>query len=175
LRSARSGHNKTRIGIFGGTLDPIHIGHLRAAEEVFESLRLREVWFMPAFQPPHKSGRALSSFAHRLRMAELATEDTPHFRASPLEAERPGPSYSVDTTKILKKALADTGLCFIVGSDAFLEFETWKSYNEIPLLAELTVILRPPAGFQDILDKIGDCFPDYSSIEGSGNLFVSGS
>ena len=96
-----------RIGLLGGTLDPIHIGHLRSAEEIREALELDEIWFMPAALPPHKEPSTLTSFAHRLAMVELAVTSTDHFKATAIEDERPGPSYSIDTLKELRQRYKD--------------------------------------------------------------------
>ena len=85
------------LGIMGGTFNPVHFGHLRAAEEVAESLRLAKVIFMPAAQPPHKSEMGLVPFSHRYRMLEVATAGNPLFKLSDLEHQRPGKSYSVET------------------------------------------------------------------------------
>ena len=84
------------VGILGGTFDPIHLGHLRAAEEVREAHALHEMWLVPAAAPPHKDARGLTAAAHRLRMVELAVAGIPAFRASAIELERGGASYSID-------------------------------------------------------------------------------
>jgi len=170
----KSGNRKKRIGLFGGTLDPIHLGHLRAAEEVREWLCLDEIWFMPAFRPPHKDTNTLTSFHHRLKMVELAVEDVDSFKASDIEGKRPGPSYSVDTLTDIRKAKGQhLDLFFIVGSDAFLEIDTWKEYARLPLLAELVVITRPPCEMGDLEDGLKRLFPEYQKDPGGKGLFVS--
>jgi nicotinate-nucleotide adenylyltransferase len=134
------------IGILGGTFNPIHLGHLRAAEEVREEQGLDEMWFVPAALPPHKQPAVLVSAAHRLRMVELAVRGVPGFRVSSIELERSGPSYTIDTlTAIRAQVGVGTRLVFVLGSDAFAELHTWKRYAEIFGACDLVVVARPPA------------------------------
>jgi len=134
------------IGILGGTFDPVHLGHLRAAEEVREAEALDEVRFVPAAVPPHKQARTLADAAHRRRMLELAIAGVPGFSVSGIELERPGPSYSVDTLRALRAELGDAArIVFIVGRDAFAEFHTWKEHAAIFALCDVVVVTRPPA------------------------------
>ncbi|MGH7860520.1 MAG: nicotinate-nucleotide adenylyltransferase [Candidatus Binatia bacterium] len=130
------------IGVFGGSFDPIHFGHLRAAEEVREALVLEGVVFVPAANPPHKTDVRLVDGALRLRMVELAIADHPRFSASPLEIERGGTSYSVDTLAAMRKP--DVSLHFIVGFDAFREIHTWRESERMFEIASVVVISRPP-------------------------------
>ncbi|MBI3797282.1 MAG: nicotinate (nicotinamide) nucleotide adenylyltransferase [Deltaproteobacteria bacterium] len=132
-----------RIGLFGGTFNPIHLGHLRSAEEVREACALDCIYFVPAAQPPHKGGSDLAPATHRLKMVELAVADNPYFSASAIELERPGTSYSIDTIRSFFTALRPASLLFIVGIDAFREFATWKDYVLIPKLCDLLVTSRP--------------------------------
>jgi nicotinate-nucleotide adenylyltransferase len=128
----------------GGTFNPVHIGHLRAAEEVAESLQLRQVIFMPSAKPPHKSTAGLVSFDHRWRMLELALHGNPLFVLSDLEHQRPGMSYSVETLAQLSSEYGEgEGLYFVLGLDAFLELPTWKSYRELFSLCHFVVVARP--------------------------------
>ena len=132
------------IGIMGGTFNPVHLGHLRAAEEVAESLKLRQVIFMPAAKPPHKNSVGLVSFAHRWRMLELAVDGNPLFVLSDLEHQRPGKSYSVETlTQLSRQYGGDEELYFVLGLDAFLELPTWKDYRELFNLCHFVVVARP--------------------------------
>src|SRR5439155_13484080 len=117
------------IGIFGGTFDPIHLGHLRAAEEVREAEELDEMWLVPAALPPHKEGERLAAAAERLRMVELAVAGAPVFRVSRLALDPPGASYSVDTLRTLRAEVsAATRLVFVLGRDAFRDFHLWKEH-----------------------------------------------
>ena len=132
-----------KIGLFGGTFNPIHFGHLRSAEEVREAFALDRIYFVPAAQPPHKGGSDLAPAAHRLRMVELAVADNPSFSASSVELERPGTSYSVDTIRHFLAVFQPASLLFIVGIDAFRELATWRDYPTIPRLCDLLVTSRP--------------------------------
>jgi nicotinate-nucleotide adenylyltransferase len=131
------------LGIFGGTFDPIHHGHLRAAREVFDRLKLSELRFIPAAQPPHRR-QPLASAEDRLTMVRLAMENEPGFAVDDRELKRGGPSYSVLTLESLRAELGSAmPLCLLIGADAFHEFETWHRWQEIPALAHLVVMLRP--------------------------------
>jgi nicotinate-nucleotide adenylyltransferase len=133
-----------RIGVFGGTFDPIHIAHLRSAEEAREQLGLDRVLFVPAADPPHKT-RRITAAAHRLAMVRLAIAGHPAFRVSTLEIDRGGRSYTVDTLRALRERLpADTALTLLIGWDAFLEISTWKQYRTLFELAGVAVWTRPP-------------------------------
>jgi len=133
-----------RIGVFGGTFDPIHIAHLRSAEEAREQLGLDRVLFVPAADPPHKT-RRVTAAAHRLAMVRLAIAGHPAFRVSTLEIDRGGRSYTVDTLRALRERLpADTALTLLIGWDAFLEIGTWKQYRTLFELADVAVWTRPP-------------------------------
>jgi nicotinate-nucleotide adenylyltransferase len=134
------------IGIFGGTFNPIHLGHLRAAEEVREGQALDEVRFVPAALPPHKETTGLATATDRLRMVELAIAGAPGFRVSALELERSGPSYSVDTLRAVRAETGpDARVVFILGWDAFRELHTWKEFTAIFGLADVVVVTRPPS------------------------------
>jgi nicotinate-nucleotide adenylyltransferase len=132
-----------RIGILGGTFNPIHLGHLRSAEEVREALRLDRVLFVPSATPPHKPGGDLAAAAHRLALVRRAIAGHPAFRVSTLEIERRGRSYSVDTLRALRAQLPQARLFFILGMDAFREIATWKDYRAIFALCHLVVTSRP--------------------------------
>jgi nicotinate-nucleotide adenylyltransferase len=134
------------IGIFGGSFNPIHLGHLRAAEEVREAEALDEVRFVPTALPPHKEPATLVSGAHRLRMVELAIAGAPAFRVSTLELDRHGLSFSIDTLRALRAEVgASARLVFVLGRDAFREFHTWKEHAAIFGLCDVVVVTRPPA------------------------------
>ncbi len=133
-----------RIGILGGTFDPIHLGHLRLAEEVGDDLRLENIYLIPASYPPHKEKRTVTSFLHRFAMTELAACESPLFKASDLEGQREGFSYSIDTLREFHRIFEkDLQLYFIMGLDAFLEIDTWREYQQLFEYAHLVVIQRP--------------------------------
>jgi nicotinate-nucleotide adenylyltransferase len=133
-----------RIGILGGSFDPIHLGHLRCAEEVREALALDAVAFVPANRPPHKPDRRLADGRQRLAMAALAVAGNPAFYASSLEIDRGGISYSIDTLEALAASERDAELFFVVGVDAFGEMQTWKDAARLFGLASVVVTNRPP-------------------------------
>jgi nicotinate-nucleotide adenylyltransferase len=133
------------VGILGGTFNPIHLGHLRAAEEVREAEGLDEIRLVPAALPPHKEADGIIASGHRFRMVELAVQDTPGLRAWDVELGRPGPSYSIDTVRALRAEVGPQGrIAFILGHDAFEEFHTWREPEAILSLCELVVMMRPP-------------------------------
>jgi nicotinate-nucleotide adenylyltransferase len=131
-----------KIGIFGGTFDPIHLGHLRAAENAREALGLGAVYFVPAHTPPHRPGPS-SSANDRFAMVTLATAAHPSFVPSDVELRRSGPSYTVDTLLALREELPSHELLLILGSDAFGEIATWREPERIFKLCRLAVVHRP--------------------------------
>lgn len=130
------------IGIFGGTFDPIHYGHLRTAFELLQALRLSEVRFMPAGDPPHRD-ITVASPELRLRMVKAAIGQQPGFNVDDREMRRAGPSYSVDTLAELRADMPEQSLCMIVGMDAFLGLPKWHQWQDILKLAHLVVAHRP--------------------------------
>lgn len=130
------------IGIFGGTFDPIHYGHLRTAFELLQALRLSEVRFMPAGDPPHREV-TVASPELRLQMVRAAIGQQPGFNVDDREMRRAGPSYSVDTLAELRAEMPERSLCLIVGMDAFLGLPKWHQWQDILKLAHLVVAHRP--------------------------------
>ncbi len=132
-----------RVGLFGGSFNPIHFGHLRAAEEVREMLKLDLVYFVPASSPPHKPEGELAPAEHRLQMVRLATKGNRHFMVSDAEIRRAGRSYTIDTAKHFTTTLRHQAQIFILmGSDQFLELETWKDCDELVKLCSIAVHTR---------------------------------
>ena len=132
-----------RIGILGGTFNPIHLAHLRIAEEVREACSLDRVLFIPAADPPHKPVAEEVPFAQRLAMVEAAIADNPAFAASDLESHRTGKSYSVHTLEILRRDQPDQELFFIIGMDSFRDIGSWREYRRLFPLAHIVVAARP--------------------------------
>lgn len=132
------------IGVLGGSFNPVHLGHLRAAEELREGQALDEVLLVPAAVPPHKDATGIAPAHHRLRMLELGIAGRPGLRAARLELDRPGPSYSIDTLRTLRAEIGDRRLVFAVGWDAFREIGTWKEYAAIFATCDVVVVTRPP-------------------------------
>jgi nicotinate-nucleotide adenylyltransferase len=133
-----------RIGIFGGTFNPIHLAHLRSAEEVREALHLDRVLFVPSATPPHKQRAGLAAAAHRLAMVKLAIAGHPAFRVSTIEIDRGGPSYSIDTVRALRLRMPRARFTLILGLDAFRDIGTWKQYADLFTLCDFVVTSRPP-------------------------------
>lgn len=162
-----------KLGILGGTFDPIHFGHLRLAEEVGEDLDLEKVYLIPAASPPHKNKRPVTPFFDRLTMTRMAAEASPLFETLDLEGRRQGQSYSIETLREFHKLFGSgLDLFFILGMDAFLEIETWKEYRSLFDYAHFVVISRPgtPNGALDaFLDSLGVDF----SMHNDGNAFVA--
>jgi nicotinate-nucleotide adenylyltransferase len=134
-----------RIGLFGGTFDPPHVGHLALAEWARESLRLDRVLFVPAGQPPHKGRARLSSVDHRIAMTRLAVRDNRAFTVSSLEALRDGPSFTVDTLRALRRREPRARIFLLMGADSLEEFPTWHDPETILAFATLAVAPRPGA------------------------------
>ncbi len=138
-----------RIGLFGGTFNPVHYAHLRAAEEVARSLMFDKVLFIPAHNPPLKKG-VLASPEERLQMVRMAVEDNPLFEVSDIEFERNELSYSAYTLKELKERHPEDDLYFILGLDAFLDIVNWYDPESILECINLVVISRPPGHIKDL-------------------------
>jgi len=133
-----------RLGILGGTFNPIHFGHLRAAEEIGESLGLEKVYLIPSGMPPHKSPHPLADFPHRLEMVRLATTISPLLEVWDIEGKKPGFSYSIETLQLFHSSFgSQLELFFILGTDAFFEIKTWKEYLSLFTYASFVVIDRP--------------------------------
>ena len=130
------------IGVFGGTFDPVHFGHLRPALEVLEELGLAEVRLVPVHVPAHRPMPAAAG-DHRLDLLSLAVADIEGFRVDTRELERPGPSYMVDTLESLRREFPAAPLCLILGMDSFLGLPTWHRWQELAELAHLGVLNRP--------------------------------
>ena len=133
-----------RLGIMGGVFDPIHCGHLFAAEEARVEFKLDEVIFVPCRQPAHKRGNDISDPEDRYLMTVLATSNNQFFEVSKVELNRPGPSYSIDTVKeFLKKYHHGVKIFFITGADAFLEVDSWYKSEELIKLCQFVAATRP--------------------------------
>jgi nicotinate-nucleotide adenylyltransferase len=133
-----------RIGVYGGSFNPVHIGHLRTAIEVRERVGLAQVWLVPASTPPHKTPAEIAPAEQRLAMIERAIASVPELRAEPVELERSGPSYSVDTLDILRERHPTLDFAMILGWDAFRDLHTWHEYERLVATCDLIVTTRPP-------------------------------
>lgn len=146
-----------RIGVMGGTFDPIHNGHLVTAEEAWKQFGLDQVLFVPSGQPPHKEDRKNLDSEDRYLMAVIATATNPHFKVSRMEIDRPGPSYTIDTVKELHRIYGkNTEVFFITGADAILEILTWKQPERV--LKEATFIAATRPGYD--LKRLEESLPE---------------
>jgi nicotinate-nucleotide adenylyltransferase len=141
-----------RVGLLGGTFNPIHLGHLHIAEEVLRSCELDQVWFIPACQPPHKNVAAAVPFVQRLDMVEAALAGCERFRACDIEGRRGGTSYSVETLRQLHDNYPAYEFFFIMGLDSFQEVSSWKDYTQLFAYAHIVVAARP--GFEGDLREL---------------------
>jgi nicotinate-nucleotide adenylyltransferase len=132
-----------RVGIFGGTFDPVHLGHLILAEQARDHLQLDAVWFVPALRPPQKEGQPITRFEQRLEMLELAIAGHPAFRIDPREGSRPGPSYTADTLDELAAAHPEHEWFLLLGGDSLVDLPRWFAPQRIVQRATLGVMARP--------------------------------
>ena len=148
-----------RIGVFGGSFNPIHFGHLLVADELCEALALDRLIFVPAAQPPHKPPAELATAHHRHQMTALAVDEHPRFEVSDIELKRGGPSYTVDT---LTQLAPQGALSLLIGSETFLDLLAWREPRRIARLARLVIVPRNSTGFdpqapaaQKVLKELG--------------------
>jgi len=148
--------DQEKIGLFGGTFNPIHSGHIKAARVVQRIFTLNKVLFIPSFIPPHKESEKIVSPGHRFKMVELAVEDTNSFIASSIEIEEKGTSYSILTLQKISKIYPVGLFFFILGIDAFLEIDTWKNHKRVLEQCKFVVISRKGYNLEDaksVLDR----------------------
>ena len=128
-----------RVGILGGTFDPVHNGHLLLGEQAHREYGLDEIWFMPSHVPPHKKDHHITDGAARIRMLELATESVPYFSVSDFEMGREGNTYTAQTLALLKEAYPDIEVYFIIGADSLYQLESWYHPEQVMAQAVLLV------------------------------------
>lgn len=143
-----------KVGLLGGTFDPVHRGHLAVAWSVLTQRQLDEILFIPAWYPPHKK-RELTPFAHRVGMLEAALGDSPYMSVSIIEAERDAPSYTVDTLEELHKRLESCRFYLIMGADMFTEIHLWFRYYDLFRLSDIIVAARPGIGPEVVARQVG--------------------
>ena len=140
-----------KIGILGGSFNPVHVGHVRMAIETLERLGLDRVELVPAKRPPHKTAEGILPFELRTALVDLAVADVPGLGINPLEGDRPGPSFTCDTLTCFRAEAPKDEFHFIVGASTFLELDTWRRGLEVPSMASLAVVNRWEAA-----DKVAD-------------------
>jgi nicotinate-nucleotide adenylyltransferase len=139
-----------RLGILGGTFNPIHLGHLAAAEEVCDRLKLEKIIFIPSFLPPHKIDDDIPSAVQRQEMVRLAIKGNSHFAESDMEIRRGGRSFTIDTIEALRQTHPGSELYFLTGLDSFLEIRTWKEWDRLLTLCSFVVLSRDRCQFRGI-------------------------
>jgi len=162
---------QARIGIFGGTFNPVHIAHLRAAEEVVGALGLERMIFVPSADPPHKvdvEGDRIAPAEERLHWVRMAIRGNPRFEADALEVERGGASYSVDTLCTIGERIAPEKPVFTIGQDAFVEIDSWRDPEALFDLAHFAVITRPPAALASLADSLPSCIRNHVEPDPGG-------
>ncbi len=132
-----------RLGIFGGTFNPPHIGHLILADTAADTLGLDRVYFTPAADPPHKVGMPRASVEHRVKMVELAIEGNPNLELSRIDVDRPGPHYTTDMVNIFRRQYPQAQFYFLMGSDSLRDLLTWDRHKELVDLCYIVVMSRP--------------------------------
>lgn len=156
-----------RLGIIGGTFNPIHYGHLAAAEEVRDRLKLDRVLFIPSFLPPHKQEEDMPSAVQRLEMVRLAVSGNSHFKVSDVEVKRGGKSYTIDTIDALLQQHPGAELYFITGLDSFLDIQTWRDWERLLKLCFFVVLSRPGYSFADLARIVfmKESAPDLAALD----------
>lgn len=155
-----------RLGIFGGTFDPVHFGHLLLAEQCREQCRLDQVWFVPAGTPPHKKG-AIAPAVARAEMLELAVAGHPQFSVNRMELSRSGANFTVDTLEQLRRERPDDELFFLIGADSLADLPQWREPRRIAELATLIVVNRGgtvPPDLEGLRPQLGDAAVDRIQI-----------
>ncbi len=146
-----------RIGVYGGTFDPIHHGHLSVAAAILEAFALERMLFVLAFVPPHKRGREISAAYHRYAMVALATEEAPAMMASAIELEAPAKPYTIETLRRLQAEHTDAQLFFVMGADSFADVTSWHEHER--LLSEHNIIVAARPGYDQDVDLTAHLAP----------------
>lgn len=150
------GNEILRMGISGGTFDPIHIGHLIIAQEVCDYLNLSKVLFIPVGNPPHKDESRVTDAHTRLDMVKIAIQNNPRFEALDIEVNRSGYTYAVDTLVELKKRYKNAVFYYLIGADVVFDLVTWKKYEEVFELCEFVAVLRQGYNKENVATRIDE-------------------
>lgn len=144
----------SRMAFFGGTFDPVHLGHLVPAVRAFETFHFDGLVFIPAAQPPHKLGEPLTDFSHRFAMLALATQAYNRFFVSPIENGQIGPTYTVDTLRRLQERYAASHSFFLMGSDSFSQIGSWSRWRELVEMTHLVVLHRDTVWGDELVARV---------------------
>ncbi len=143
-----------KIGIMGGTFNPVHYGHLALAENAYDSCQLDEVWFIPSSDPPHKMNMEILDYKYRSRMTELAVAEVPYFLKYDFEDKRDAPSYTSETLRLLKKGYPEMEFYFIMGADSLFQLETWHEPESVMAQAGIIVAVRDHHSIEEMQKQI---------------------
>jgi len=154
--------SREQIGLFGGTFDPPHLGHLILASEAYSQLELNRLLWILTPEPPHKQDQAITSIEHRLAMVELAIQDNPDFELSRVELDRPGPHYTLDTVELVAKQYPDADITPIIGGDSLRDLPTWHRPKELLQACHWVGVMHRP-GEQENLEALERSLPGISS------------
>jgi nicotinate-nucleotide adenylyltransferase len=144
---------KRRIALYGGTFDPVHLGHLEVARRVSQLFEIENVLFVPAQVAPHKIGRVVTASIHRYAMLALATQNEPHLLVSTFELDEPDRRFTVDTLAHFQREFVDAELFFLMGADSWMEITTWREWEKLLGMVNLVVVTRP--GYQIEVGHVG--------------------
>lgn len=161
--SEAMGEIRRRIGVMGGTFDPPHYGHLAAAQAALTAFKLEKVLFVPASYPPHKNVEQTRTAHHRYAMTQLAVAGNPQFEVSRVEIDRSGPSYTIDTIRLLQKEYADAILFFICGADMALDLPTWYDVDSLLGACQFVAVARPGYDLTQLANKLGPLYHKHSA------------
>ena len=156
-----------KIGIMGGTFNPIHVGHLMLAENAYAFCALDEIWFMPSSDPPHKMHQNVLAYEHRSAMTELAIQSVPYFIKSDFETERTEHSYTAETLRLLHEMHPDTEFYFIMGADSLFQIETWYEPHHVMERAILLVAVRDHHSMSEMQQQI-----DYLKLKYHARIYL---
>ena len=154
--------SREQIGLFGGTFDPPHLGHLILASEAYSQLGLNRLLWVLTPDPPHKQDQSITSITHRLAMVKLAIDGNPHFELSRVELDRPGPHYTLDTIDLIADNFPEADITPIIGSDSLRDLPTWNRPNELLQACHWVGVMRRP-GEQENLEVLENDLPGISS------------
>lgn len=172
MDSDKNSPKKHRLAFYGGSFDPLHVGHLTIAHKLSEIFSLDEFVFIPAFHAPHKKDRKPTSAFHRFAMLALATNNEAHIKVSRMEIELPEKPYTIETLTRLKNELPDTEIFFVMGADSWQDITTWREWEKVLTIVNIIVVTRPDyeIGFSHVTEKIRKRIVDLRKAENKSKI-----